>query len=196
MADLLGIIGSLSRPSRTRGAVAVALEAAEETHGVETGVLHLAETDVEPADGRALDEYGAETREAVRRVADARAFVIGTPVYRGSYSGVLKNLFDLIPRGRWQADIAPLQNRAVALVGTGATAHHFLTVDQELRPIVGFFGGYTVGTAYLHGEHFDDEGGVVSERLRERLATLGRATVELARAVEAGDALSRLGPQI
>lgn len=196
MSDLLGIVGSRSRPSRTRAAVEVALDAAREGHGAGTETLHLAEYDLEPADGRRLEEYGRDTRAALELVIEARAFVVGTPVYRGSYSGVLKNLLDLIPRGQWQADAAPLENRPVALVATGASLHHFLAAEQELRPVVGFFGAYTVGAAYLHGEHFDDDGTVASDELRGRLATLGRATVELSRAVDAGEALGDLGPQV
>lgn len=196
MSDLIGIVGSLSQPSRTRAAVEVALDAAGETHGVETDLLHLAEHDLETADGRRLSEYGTETRAALERVLESRAFVLGTPVYRGSYSGVLKNLLDLVPRGQWQADVAPLENRPVALVATGASRHHFLAADQELRPVMGFFGAYSVGSAYLHGDDFGDDGAVASDAARARLATLGRATVELSRAVDGSDALRELGPQV
>jgi len=36
--------------------------------------------------------------------------------------------------------VAPFENAAVGLVATGATDHHFLAVDQELRPAFAFFG--------------------------------------------------------
>lgn len=196
MSDVLGIVGSLSSPSNTRTAVEVALDAAEAERGVETGVLHLAEYDLDPADGRSLDEYAGDTAEALERIVESSAYVVGTPVYRASYSGVLKNLFDMIPRGMWQADVAPLANSAVGLVGTGATPHHYLVVEKELAPVLSFFGAHVVGSGvYAHGDHYGDEHNLVDDTVRERLRTLGVATVDLLRAIDDSDALSGLGPQ-
>jgi len=105
-------------------------------------VLHLADYDLATADGRGIDNYEGDTAEALELVVEADAYVVGTPVYRGSYSGALKNL-DMVPRGQWQGDVAPFENAAVGLVATGATDHHFLAVDQELRPVFAFFGART-----------------------------------------------------
>lgn len=196
MSDVLGIVGSMSSPSRTRAAVEVALRAAETEHGVETAVLHLADYDLVPADGRPLDDYTGETADALERIIESRAYVVGTPVYRASYSGILKNLFDLIPRGMWQSDVAPLANSAVGLLGTGATPHHYLVVEKELVPVLSFFGAYTVGSGvYVHHEHFGDEYSLKDEEVQARLRTLGAATVDLHRAIEQSESLSSLGPQ-
>ncbi|GAB6880628.1 FMN reductase [Halorubrum gandharaense] len=192
---LLGIVGSVSANSKTRSAVEVALDAAEEAPNVETKVLHLAEYDLATADGRKLDQYEGDTAAALQAIVDADAYVVGTPVYRGSYSGALKNLLDMVPRGMWQADVAPFENAAVGLVATGATDHHFLAVDQELRPVFAFFGAHTVGGAvYANDDDFDDDRAVTGD-VRDRLATLGQATVELHDAVSASEALGELGPQ-
>lgn len=206
---LLGIVGSVSTDSKTRSAVEVALDAAAEradsTGGgsgvaagdpdVETDVLHLAEHDLVTADGRGLDEYEGDTAEALDAVVDADAYVVGTPVYRGSYSGALKNLLDMVPRGMWQADVAPFEDAAVGLVATGATDHHFLAVDQELRPVFAFFGAHAVGGAvYANDDDFADRE-VDDADVRDRLETLGRATVDLSRAIDDSDALGSLGPQ-
>jgi len=137
---LLGIVGSVSADSRTRTAVEVALDAAVDRHDIETDVLHLADYDLATADGRGIDNYEGDTAEALELIVEADAYVVGTPVYRGSYSGALKNLLDMVPRGQWQGDVAPFENAAVGLVATGATDHHFLAVDQELRPAFAFFG--------------------------------------------------------
>jgi len=197
MADrtLLGIVGSVSADSRTRTAVELVLEAADED-GVETELLHLADYDLATADGRGIDNYEGDTADALALIVKADAYVVGTPVYRGSYSGVLKNLLDMVPRGQWQGDVAPFENAAVGLLATGATDHHFLAVDQELRPAFAFFGAHTVGgAAYATDDDFED-GDLVEETIRERLATLGEATVELAAAIDESDALGDLGPAI
>ncbi|MDZ5810476.1 NAD(P)H-dependent oxidoreductase [Halorubrum sp. AD140] len=198
MADrtLLGIVGSVSADSRTRTAVEVALEAAADTHGVDTDVLHLADYDLAVADGRGIDNHEGDTADALAQIVEADAYVVGTPVYRGSYSGALKNLLDMVPRGEWQGDVAPFENAAVGLVATGASDHHFLAVDQELRPAFAFFGAHAVGGAtYASGDDFDGRE-LVDETVRERLATLGEATVELAAAIDESAALADLGPAI
>ena len=193
---LLGIVGSVSADSRTRTAVEGALDAAADAHDVDTAVLHLGDYDLVTADGRGIDSHEGDTAAALELIVEADAYVVGTPVYRGSYSGALKNLLDMVPRGEWQGDVAPFENAAVGLVATGATDHHFLAVDQELRPAFAFFGAHTVGGAtYATGGDFED-GELVDEAVRERLATLGEATVDLAAAIEGSAALGSLGPAI
>ncbi|PAU84917.1 NADPH-dependent FMN reductase [Halorubrum salipaludis] len=193
---LLGIVGSVSADSRTRTAVEVALDAAAAEHGVDTEILHLAEYDLDTADGRGIDNYEVDTAEALELIVEADAYVVGTPVYRGSYSGALKNLLDMVPRGQWQGDVAPFENAAVGLVATGATDHHFLAVDQELRPVFAFFGAHTVGGAtYANGDQFDD-GEITDTDLHDRLELLGEATIELSAAIDDADALGEIGPAI
>ncbi len=195
MIDLLGIAGSLSNPSKTREAVEIALQAASDTFDIETDTLHLAEFDLETADGRKLDEYTSDTARALRRIINSKAFLIGTPVYRGSYSGALKNLFDLVPRGQWQSKEAPFENRPLGLIATGATDHHYLSVSQELGPIVSFFGAYQVGSGvYVNSNQFEDNR-IVDDTITRRLEQLGKATVELSNAIDQSGALSALGPQ-
>lgn len=195
MSTLLGIVGSPTSPSKTRTAVEIALQAAAEAFDVETEILHLAEYDLDIADGRKVGEFSGDTARAQELVINSDAFLIGTPVYRGSYSGDLKNLFDLIPRGKWQSPEAPLENRPVGLIATGATDHHFLSIAQELGPITSFFGSYQVGGGvYVNSSQFDDYQ-IADEKILQRLQTLGKATVELAQLVDKSSYLSQLGPQ-
>lgn len=198
--QVLGIVGSPSTPSRTRCAVEAALSGAARREDVDTEVLQTASIDLEIADGRRLEAYNRDTRTAVNRIIAADAYLVGTPIYRAAYSGALKNLLDLVPRGRWQADEAPLENAAVGLIGTGATAAHFLAVDTALRPALAFFGAHTVGgRAYLTEADFSKvDGGyeVANETDEVRLRRLGQATVDLAEAITSSDALAGLGPQL
>lgn len=195
MSDLLGIVGSVSQPSKTKTAIETALQAAADEYDIDTELLHLAEYDLETADGRKLDEYTGDTSRALDLIINSDSYLIGTPVYRGSYSGVLKNLFDLIPRGKWQSDHAPLENRPVGLVATGATDHHYLSVSQELGPIASFFGSYQVGGGvYINNSQFEDNE-IVDDEIIQRLQTLGKSTVELSQYINDSTFLSSLGPQ-
>ena len=196
MTELLGIVGTVNQPSKTRAAVEIALEAAENNMDASTNVLHLAEYDIATPDGRPLDAYEGDTAAALERIVESDAYIIGTPVYRASYSGILKDLLDMVPRGKWMADVAPFESAAIGLVATGATPHHFLTVDTALRPLMGFFGSHVTSGVYAYDEHFDDERKVTDDNIRKRLSRLGAGTVELQRVIEESYHLSALTPQV
>src|SRR5690554_2261496 len=123
MTKLLGIIGSVSKPSKTQTTVEIAVQAAANEFGIDTEVVSFADYKIDIADGRKLTEYTGDTARLLDKIIESDAFIFGTPAYRGTYSGVLKNLFDMIPRGQWQSDKAPLQNRPIGFIGTGATDH-------------------------------------------------------------------------
>ncbi|HKK46553.1 MAG TPA: NAD(P)H-dependent oxidoreductase [Balneolaceae bacterium] len=61
MNTLLGIVGSPASPSKTRTAVEVALQAAADEYEIETEILHLAEYDLDIADGRKVSEFSGDT---------------------------------------------------------------------------------------------------------------------------------------
>src|SRR5687767_8231842 len=101
MADaptLLMLVGAATPPGRLAAAIAFAAETARATGGgVAIDILNLADAPVEICDGRPLEGYGEATRRAVARIAAAGAVLIGAPVYRASFPGVLKNLLDITP---------------------------------------------------------------------------------------------------
>ena len=64
----------------------------------------------------------------------AGAVLIGAPVYRASFPGVLKNLLDIAP-------VEALQNKPVGILAMGGSAHHYLAVDTQLRGGAGLVRG-------------------------------------------------------
>jgi FMN reductase len=171
--SLLLIVGAATPPGRLAAAIAAAAEMAA-GDGLATDTLNLAETTVEICDGRALDGYAEPTRQAVARIAAASAVLIGAPVYRASYPGVLKNLLDLTP-------VEALQSKPVGIVAMGGSPHHFLGIDFQLRPVLTWFGALVAPTAvYLTGNDFKD-GRLASDSARADLAGLVSALAALAR---------------
>jgi FMN reductase len=145
--------------------------------------MNLGETAIDICDGRPLDGYGPTTREAVERIAGADAVLIAAPVYRASFPGVLKNLLDITPVGA-------LQGKPVGIVAMGGSAHHYLAVDGQLRPVLGWFGAHVAPTAvYLTGADFRD-GELVSDSARTDLAELTGTLLALAQRLAPG----ALGP--
>ncbi|MFM9443147.1 NADPH-dependent FMN reductase [Streptomyces acidiscabies] len=67
--------------------------------------------------------------EATDLFADADGVVIGTPIYKASYSGVLKSLLDLLPQ-------YALTGKTVLPLATGGSTAHVLALDYALRPVL------------------------------------------------------------
>jgi FMN reductase len=66
-------------------------------------------------------------------IVDADFIVIASPVYQGSFSGVLKLLLDLIPqKGLSKKKILPL--------ATGGSLAHLLMLDYSLKPVLAALG--------------------------------------------------------
>lgn len=66
---------------------------------------------------------------AIEQVANARALVVATPVYKAAYSGVLKVFLDLLPQDA-------LKGKVVLPMATGGSPHHMLALDYALRPVL------------------------------------------------------------
>lgn len=176
MADALGLlmlVGAATPPGRLAAAIAVAAAAARTGGGdIAIDILNLAEAPIEICDGRPLYAYGAATRQAVARISAAGAVLIGAPVYRASFPGVLKNLLDITP-------VEALQNKPVGIVAMGGSPHHYLAVDTQLRQVLAWFGALVAPTSvYLTGGDFRD-GQLASEAVRQDLAALTHTLITL-----------------
>jgi MsuE subfamily FMN reductase len=178
---LLAINGSLtSPPSRTRIVLDVSLAAARNAHpDVETEVLELRDLKLDFCDGRPLHEYNADTQAALSLVEAADAYLVATPIYRASYTGALKNLFDLIPNDPSGSD--PLRGKVVGLLATGGSDHHFLVLEHQLRPLFGFFGAQTVSRAVYASPKDFNPAKQVEGKLVGELERLGQEVVALAK---------------
>ncbi|MBV9018625.1 MAG: NAD(P)H-dependent oxidoreductase [Alphaproteobacteria bacterium] len=177
-ATLLMLVGAATPPGRLAAALGAAAEAVRGRHGdLTVDVLNMADTPVDICDGRPLDRYGQTTREAVARIARAGAVLIGAPVYRASFPGVLKNLLDITP-------VEALQNKPVGIVAMGGSPHHYLAVDTQLRHVLAWFGALMAPTAvYLTGSDFRD-GQLASGTARTDLDALAATLIALMRRLD------------
>ncbi|MGW2294099.1 NADPH-dependent FMN reductase [Streptomyces violaceorubidus] len=71
--------------------------------------------------------------EAAELFARADGVVVGTPVYKAAYSGVLKALLDLLPQ-------YALTGKTVLPLATGGSTAHVLAIDYALRPVLNSMG--------------------------------------------------------
>ncbi|MFF2323138.1 FMN reductase [Agrobacterium sp. NPDC058088] len=137
--NVLGISGSVKQPSRTASIVSTVLAAIERRASVSADTIDLAVA--APVLFRALraDQLDEAGRRIIDAVEGADVLVVGSPVYRASYTGALKHLFDLV-------DFRALQGKRVVLAATGGTPMHGLMLEHQFRPLFGFFGAVTVPT--------------------------------------------------
>jgi FMN reductase len=183
MATLVAILGSVTPPGRSLRALEHVLRVAREIDPtLECFGLNLADYRISFADGRPPDAFDDDTGTVVKRIQDAEAVILMSPVYRGSFSGSLKNLLDHLP-------VDALRGKPCGIVAIGATHHHYLGVDWHLRDVLAWFGALLAPTSvYLASTDFAE--GVPTEAARIELAELTRAVLRL-RAVSTG---TPLGP--
>ena len=147
---LLAIHGTVTRPGRLYQAIRAALSGVGGEGSPSVDTLHLGDYRISFADGRPLSDYDDDTQSVVERVISADMCLIATPVFRASFTGALKNLLDHVP-------VEGLRGKACGLIGMGATDHHYLSVDTQLRPVLAWFGAQVVpGMVYLQSRHFKD----------------------------------------
>ena len=178
MPTLLGIHGAVTSPGRLHQALALAIDAAvAHDPSISTGLLHLGDHQISFADGRPPEAFGDDTQKVLEQVTAADMYLIATPIYRASFTGALKNLLDHIP-------VEGLMGKACGLIGMGATDHHYLMLDTQLRPVLAWFGAHLVpGQVYLQSQHFQD-GKLADPKAIAGLETLGRAVVALHKSLE------------
>ncbi|CAL9633569.1 NADPH-dependent FMN reductase [Streptomyces sp. enrichment culture] len=126
MATILSVSGSPSATSRTARLLRH-LDDRLRHQGHEVTPLDVRTL---PADALLGADFGHPAIvEATALFARADAVVIGTPVYKAAYSGLLKSLLDLLPQ-------YALAGKTVLPLATGGTTAHVLAIDYALRPVL------------------------------------------------------------
>lgn len=115
--------------------------------GVATTLIDLAAL---PADALLGRTPAAPVTAALQAVADAQIVLASTPIYRATYSGLLKVFFDLLPPDA-------LVRKVGVPLAAGAAPGHLLALDYGLRPLFTSVGAVVVRTAvYATERQFRD----------------------------------------
>jgi chromate reductase len=164
---ILAITGSLRRESHNRRLLLAAAELLppgvdfELLEGLKAVPPYDEDDDVEPAPPAV-----ARLRAAI---AGADALLFATPEYNSSIPGQLKNALDWASR-----PIASnvLRNKPVAVVGASTGAFGAVWSQAELRKILAATGARVLDVELALGhaaEHFDEQGRLADESVREQL---------------------------
>jgi FMN reductase len=167
---IVGFSGSPRRPSKTRSLIeTVAAEVASHRQ-VRLDIFDL--SDAGPGLGAALQRQDLTLPAAriIDAIEQADALIVGTPVYKGAYTGLFKHTFDLV-------DPRALVGKPVLLTATGGGPRHALVVEHALRPLFGFFEALTIPTAVYASDADFVNGQLAEAGVMARVST---ATQQLA----------------
>ena len=172
---LLGLSGGLSQ--KTLVAIEKSLDFAYQyDNSISIEALNVGEYDVQFCDGRDPSKYEGDSKLVIDKIIEADALIIGTPMYRGTYTGLLKNVFDLIPNDA-------LLGKPIGLIATGGSDHHYLALEHELKPILGFFNAHAIpGCVYANNTHYSERD-LVDPDILEKLSQLAQSVVNFERII-------------
>ncbi len=177
---IVGIAGGPDAGGRTATAIAGVLAGAADA-GASTSLIELSPTAVP---------------DVIAAIEAADAVVFGSPVYRATYSALLKDLLERTERGKWGESTAPLQGKVAATVITGASGHHFLATGDLRNVLAGFFAVQVLSPGlYLDHAGYVDRSTLTPESA-ELAAGHGAALAALTAAVRSSTSLSALTPQV
>lgn len=127
---IVGILGSPSSPSRSSHLLDLAVE---RLGGFSVSYQAVAVRDL-PAEALTRADFDhPQIRAAVQAVAQAQLVIVATPIYKASYSGVLKSFLDLLPQDG-------LRDKTVLPLATGGSPAHLLALDYALKPVLSALG--------------------------------------------------------
>lgn len=149
-----------------------------EAQQVEVSLLRVRDFPAEDLLHARFDSPAVQHLQAV--VASADGLVVGTPVYKASFTGALKVLLDLLPE-------RALAHKVVLPLASGGSPAHLLAVDYALKPVLAALkaqemlsGVFAVDKQIAYPE--GDRPAQIDDELRERLDdALDQLTAALAR---------------
>jgi FMN reductase len=168
---VVGVSGSPSAASKSRRLLDGVLSALGES-GAAASRIDLADL---PADALLGRRACAEVQHALAMVASADIVAVSTPVYRATYSGLLKVFCDLFAPGALVGKIA-------IPIATGGGPAHALCIDHGLRPLLASVGAVVVA-AGIYGTDAEFADGVPNASLMGRVRLVAGEALALAEGV-------------
>lgn len=170
---VVAVSGGLQRPSRTLVLVQELLAALGDALPIDVHLIELGNIGPQFAGTLYRSQLPAAVEAEVAAIESADLLIVASPVYRGSYTGLFKHLFDFVHH-------EALTDVPVLLAATGGSDRHALVIDHQLRPLFSFFQSRTLPIGVYAVEKNFDGYEISSPALRERIAlAIARAVPQL-----------------
>ncbi len=130
MSNIVIISGSPNASSRLNGIVQY-VQTKLEAYVQKANLINV--VSLPPEDLVYANFAGSAILEANALVEQATVVIIASPVYKASYTGVLKAYLDLLPQ-------KALLGKVVAPLFIGGSMAHLLSIDYSLKPVLSSMG--------------------------------------------------------
>lgn len=159
---IVGVTGSLRAPSKTITLVEEIVAQLARQLPAQVELIKVNELGPSFAGALSRGEVAPEVEAALISIETADVLVVASPVYRASFTGLFKHLFDFV-------DQYSLVDTPVLLAATGGSERHALILEHQFRPLFSFFQALTLPVGvYAHDSDFTDYQ-ISSPRLLDRI---------------------------
>ena len=159
---IVGVSGSLREPSKTTALVRELIDEVAAREQVESRLIEVATLGPLFAGALQRDDLEPEVEDALRAIETADLLIVASPVYRASFTGLFKHLFDFV--GQYA-----LVGTPVLLAATGGGERHALILEHQLRPLFGFFQALTLPVGVFASDTDFDGFELTSEVVKRRI---------------------------
>jgi NAD(P)H-dependent FMN reductase len=170
---IVALCGSLRDGSHTRTALDAALAAAKD-RGARTELIDLRRVDLPVYDADVDTESLGDVTDLMRRVREADAILLGTPMYHGSYSSPLKTALDY-------CGFDEFEDKTVGLLAVSGGGFPITALDH-LRAVCRALDAWVLPyqAAVPNASDNVEDGELVDPSIAERVAVLGERAAEYA----------------
>ena len=173
--NVVAVSGSLHSPSKTTALVREILAALERELSIDVHLIELSQVGREFSGALRRDELSAAAEADLQRIEGADLLIVASPVYRASFTGLFKHVFDFVEQ-------YSLVDKPVLLAATGGSDRHALILEHQFRPLFSFFQALTLPLGvYAKDSDFTDYR-VTNPELRDRIDQAIRRGLPLVRA--------------
>lgn len=160
---VVAVSGNVQRPSRTLALTEEIIVRLGAALPIEVRLIELGKIAPSLAGALTRAQLSPEAEEDVAAIEGADLLIVATPVYRASYTGLFKHLFDFV---HYEA----LFDVPVLLAATGGSDRHALVIDHQLRPLFSFFQALTLPVGVYASEADFSNYQLSSETVHQRIA--------------------------
>ncbi|WP_111895363.1 FMN reductase [Acinetobacter sp. MB5] len=158
------VSGGLGAMSKTEKLVTTIAEEISKHVAVDLQIVKFSEIGRFVGQAMYRNELPEQVEASLQAIENADALIIGTPVYRASFSGLFKHFFDFVEQ-------YSLVNVPVFLAATGGSEKHALVIEHQLRPLFSFFQTYTLPLGiYATDKDFNSDYEINSMELLNRIS--------------------------
>ena len=161
--NIVAVSGGLNNPSKTESLVQEILDEFAQATPIQVHFIKFSEIGHLLGGAIYRNQLPQRIQDDLAAVEAADALIVGTPVYRASFTGLFKHFFDFVEQ-------TALVDVPVLLAASGGSDRHALVIEHQLRPLFSFFQAQTLPIGvYATDRDFNSNYKIQSEALRERI---------------------------